>query len=355
MKKNLGSDISSLAVARIQAYAAYILTVNGIVTTSGLNDLVGKLESELPSLWEKDLTGIYIAATYKLHKRDREADNLIKKSRPGDEQEADYNNYYDQLIRDAQYFYIISRHFPTIKTSIKGEDILKLIDPVLKGSYNTTSSAYTILALDAYLESTGSPVDLNVNINETRDENEAVKLALPQGIFPKVDFSEKAEKIEINNPSDFFLFYQVMQSGFDRSLPGEAISNGLEVQREYRDESGNVITKTTLGSEIEVHLKVRTIGKRIIHNIAVVDLLPGGFEVVLDKTRLSGSDWSIDYMDIREDRIILYGSARPEVKEYIYCIKAVNRGQFKVPPVFGESMYDRTVQAQSLGGDIIVE
>jgi len=355
LKKILGTDIDSLADARIHAYAAYILTVNGIVTTSGLNDLVGKLESEMSSLWEKDLTGIYIAATYKLHKRDREADQLIKKSQPGDKQETDYNNYYDQLIRDAQYFYILNRHFPQLKNTINAEDILHLVDPVIKGSFNTTSSAYTILALDAYVESSGTLDELNVDVSELRAEDEAVDLVLSQGLFPDADFSEKAVKIRIDNPSDRYVFYQVIQSGFDRKLPGEAITSGLEVQREYRDDSGNVLTRTSLGSEIEVHLKVRTIGERIIYNTALVDLIPGGFEVVLDKTRSSKSNWRIDYMDIREDRVVLYGSAGPEVKEYVYHIKAVNRGQFNVPPIFGESMYDRTVQAQSKGGDIIVE
>ncbi|MBN2246193.1 MAG: alpha-2-macroglobulin family protein, partial [Candidatus Aminicenantes bacterium] len=355
LKKILGSDIDSLADARIHAYAAYILTLNGIVTTSGLNDLVGKLENEMPSLWEKDLTGIYIAATYKLHKRDREADQLIKKSRPGDKQEADYNNYYDQLIRDAQYFYILNCHFPQLKNTINAEDILHLVEPVIEGSYNTTSSAYTILALDAYVESSGTLDELKVTISELQAEDKIVALVLSQGLFPKSDFSERAENIRIDNPSDRFIFYQVIQSGFDRKLPGETITSGLEVQREYRDESGNVLTRTALGSEIEVHLKVRTIGENIINNVALVDLLPGGFEVVLDKTRSSKSNWRIDYMDIREDRVVLYGSAGPEVKGYVYHIKAVNRGQFNVPPAFGGSMYDRTVKAQSLGGRIIIE
>ncbi|MBN1271364.1 MAG: alpha-2-macroglobulin family protein [Candidatus Aminicenantes bacterium] len=355
LKKILNSDINSIASARTHAYAAYILTLNGIVTTSSLNDLVKKLESEMPSTWEKDLTGITIAAVYKLHKRDGEANSLIKKSRPGDEQEADYNSYYDSLIRDAQYLTIISRHFPALKKTITGKDLLYLVDPVTEGTFNTTSAAYAVLALDAYIESTGTLENLDITVSETRAENEIVNLVLGQGLFPKTDFSAKANKISINNPSDHHLFYQLIQSGFDKELPMEAITQNLEVFREYRDESGNIITKTNLGSEIEVRLKVRTLNKKILRNIALVDLLPGGFEVVLDKTRASNSTWAVDYMDIREDRVVLYGTAGPDVKEYSYRIKAVSRGRFKVPPLFGESMYDRTVQAQSLGGDIIIE
>jgi len=43
------------------------------------------------------------------------------------------------------------------------------------------------------------------------------------------------------------------------------------------------------------------------------------------------------------------------VKEFVYKIKATNVGSFVVPPTFGESMYDRTVQARSLGGKLAVE
>jgi uncharacterized protein YfaS (alpha-2-macroglobulin family) len=65
---------------------------------------------------------------------------------------------------------------------------------------------------------------------------------------------------------------------------------------------------------------------------------------------LPGSTWQPQYADVREDRVVIYGSASGDVREFVYRIKATNAGRFIVPPAYGESMYDRRVQAQSAGG-----
>ena len=67
------------------------------------------------------------------------------------------------------------------------------------------------------------------------------------------------------------------------------------------------------------------------------------------------STWRPDYADLREDRVVLYGVVNAEFQEFAYRIKATNTGTFVVPPAYGESMYDRSVQARSLGGKIVVE
>jgi uncharacterized protein YfaS (alpha-2-macroglobulin family) len=56
---------------------------------------------------------------------------------------------------------------------------------------------------------------------------------------------------------------------------------------------------------------------------------------------LSSSTWQPEYADIREDRVVIYGTATPDVREFVYRIKATNAGKFIVPPAYGESMYDR--------------
>ena len=42
-------------------------------------------------------------------------------------------------------------------------------------------------------------------------------------------------------------------------------------------------------------------------------------------------------------------------REFVYRIKATNKGKYVVPPAFAESMYDRTVRARTLSGTMIVE
>ena len=122
-----------------------------------------------------------------------------------------------------------------------------------------------------------------------------------------------------------------------------------------------------LGQEIDVHIKIRAIGTKGVGDVAIVDLLPGGFEPVMQlppvgedfgsaaspsspTIRVSDSTWTPDYADVREDRVVIYGAAMPNVEEFIYRIRATAAGKFIVPPAYGESMYDRRIQARAPGG-----
>jgi len=77
-----------------------------------------------------------------------------------------------------------------------------------------------------------------------------------------------------------------------------------------------------------------------------------------DSTHAGGKPGAVafrpDYVDIREDRVVVFGHVSREASEFSYRIKAVNQGRYAVPPVFGESMYDRGVQARGLGASMTV-
>ena len=139
-----------------------------------------------------------------------------------------------------------------------------------------------------------------------------------------------------------------------------------------------------MGQEIDVHLKFRGLKDEFIPSIALVDLLPGGFELVVPTQRLepafteasmsdsedsyAGNDgyqgWQcqicvsskaqLDYADLREDRVVFYVSANKDVQEIVYRIKATNVGTYNVPPAYGEAMYDRSVVARSVAGKLSV-
>ena len=67
------------------------------------------------------------------------------------------------------------------------------------------------------------------------------------------------------------------------------------------------------------------------------------------------STWKPDFVDIREDRVVLFGSVGDSAQEFVYRIKATNKGKYSVPPAFAEAMYDRAVRARTLPGTMIVE
>jgi hypothetical protein len=69
---------------------------------------------------------------------------------------------------------------------------------------------------------------------------------------------------------------------------------------------------------------------------------------------LGSSTFAPEYGDVREDRVVLYGGATTQVKEFVYAIKATNVGRYTVPPIQAEAMYDRSVVARGVAGKIEV-
>jgi uncharacterized protein YfaS (alpha-2-macroglobulin family) len=128
-----------------------------------------------------------------------------------------------------------------------------------------------------------------------------------------------------------------------------------------------------------------------LFSLAIVDLLPGGFEVVIQSApkqpepepepepesepeseaegegegeaeppsapepgslpiALPSSTFAPEYGDVREDRVVLYGGVGVDAVTFEYVIKATNAGHYVVPAVQAESLYDRSVRARGVGG-----
>ena len=184
-----------------------------------------------------------------------------------------------------------------------------------------------------------------------------------------------ATRVDFVNDSRLSAWWIASQSGYDTGASTKTIRDGLEIVRDYTDTDGKPLGKITLGQEMDVHLKIRATGDANVGNVAIVDLLPGGFDPALTQLPsvdadsgddaaaagtqwrwpigVAGSSWQPEYADVREDRVVIYGTATTDVREFVYRIKASNAGRFVVPPAYGESMYDRRVQAQSPGGAML--
>ena len=361
LKKLAEQESDSLDAARVRAYAIYVLTRQGLVMTNALQSLREELLRTKQWQWDSDLTAVYAAATHKLLKQDSEAFELLKKLRVGDPQKANALHFYDANVRDAQYLYLVSKHFPEAMKFIEPNHLQSFVNTLLNGSYNTLSSSYAILALDSYARNVGGTEAAQVAISEILGKDKLHALDVPAGLFPTVSFSEKAQGVHISSSAPFSVFWQVTQTGFDVELPKEPIKSGLEVTRELVDAGGKTVTSVKLGEEVSVRVRIRSLGSTLNH-VAVVDLLPGGFEAVLNTTggsqvgRIkSGGSFNPVHADVREDRVLLFGDVPSSMQEFSYRIKATNKGTYSLPPPFAEAMYNRTVQARGLGGQVIVD
>ena len=79
-----GRDPASFSEARTRAYAIYVLTREGVVTTNYILNLRDYLDKHRAQDWPKDITGVYLAGALKLLHQDEEAERLIAKYRLGE-------------------------------------------------------------------------------------------------------------------------------------------------------------------------------------------------------------------------------------------------------------------------------
>ncbi|MDB5987411.1 MAG: hypothetical protein JWR16_2464 [Nevskia sp.] len=383
-------DGNNLGEERDTAYAIYLLTRQGNVMANEAAALQGRLDERYKD-WPQDITAAYLASAYQLMKQQRLADKTIAKVKLGALQS--YDAYHSPMAVDAELLYLLARHFPERTKALPADFLDTLVKRLGQGEFYSLSAAEVILALDQYANTVGTAAAGKLSISEVLKDGSARALGLPDSVLPKTAFTEQAAGLRFGNDADVRAFYEVDQSGFDRKPPLKAISKGFEIVREYTDTSGKPATTVKLGEELEVHVKFRATDDKPFTNGVLVDLLPGGFEIVLPRTepqqqalQSASANGAIaegtegegeaaageaafdcgcaffwyhpphfpDYADLREDRVVAYGGISTDVQELRYRIKATNVGTFNLPPAYGEAMYDRKVQAQSLAGSITV-
>ena len=365
-------DLGSL---RERALAVYLLVRQGRNAGNLLGAVQEQLKRDQPKAWQDDAAGMLVAASYQLLQQDRAAAplalkglNRVNASKPP---EFAYLDYYDPAIEQAWTVYLLHRHFPRMAAQVKPVALQNLLAPLRNNRFNTLSSGLIVLALDAQA---GTPRAGALPTLQAQDREGALRrIDRPQGIVSVGRYTGADAKLFVTPAEGVPAWYLLNQSGYDLRAPTAAQSQGLEVLREYLDANGKPVATLRLGQEVTVRLRVRALGAPARGQVAIVDLLPGGFEAVLQPKpaaaavdapceegcdgneswvppmlplALPGSTLQPQHVEVREDRVVLYADATAEVREFRYRVRANNVGAFSVPPVYAESMYDRGVYAQ---------
>ncbi len=360
----ISKPVDSLYDARIKTYAAYVLTRNGVVTTAFLTNLEEALNKNYAKEWKGDVVASYMAAIYKMLQMDEKARDLIRGYIPDVKQRfIFYSDFDTSSLRNTTYMYLLATHFPDMITSVDTKLIMNLLDSIADQHYNSLLSSYSILALYALAESTTGQ-DEGMKILMDTSNAKGINLETAATPYPTAAYKEIAAKLtgETAKAGTLGFFIVATEQGFDRAMP-EKTANGIEIQREYLDSDGKVKTAFSQGDDVTVRIRVRTNGNmNYIENVAIVDLLPGSFEVQSDSVAAlqrsayggSYSDRFFDYVDVREDRLVFYVPLTGSVKELTYKAKVVSRGEFAIPPAYASAMYDPVYRGNTAGGKLTV-
>lgn len=158
-------------------------------------------------------------------------------------------------------------------------------------------------------------------------------------------------------------YYQWRSFGVKTGSSIEEFDRELQVRRRYLSEDGKPIEDGVFnhGDMIVAEISVKALTANL-ENVVVVDMLPAGFEI--ENPRLesrAGISWlpkkrfKPDYVDIRDDRLIFFGKfPRRKEQRFYYALRAVTQGEFILPPVTAEAMYDPSKSSVASGGRISV-
>ena len=273
---------------------------------------------------------------------------------------------------------MISKHFPEKAKEIPPQAIENLAVMIRQGRFTTTSASLTILALDSYAKEIEARGEVALKIEAiSRDANSAARtISTLNGAIATGKFAANDRLIAFQNPAKLPAWYLLTQAGYDTAAPTEPLKKGVEVFKEYTNEAGQKASEVALGEKITVTIRVKSLSSNSVGNVAIVDLLPGGFEIVQQPRAavqresdgdyddeegyyeepsysspitFAGSTWAIDYADAREDRVIIYGTIDRDTRSFSYQIKATNAGVYQSAPIYAEAMYDREIQGLGVG------
>jgi len=353
------AKVRSTDDAELQAYAIYLLARNGTNPAPQLLNLRDTLASKFKGKWEAQPAAAWMAATYMLLKKDGEAVKLLDvclKARAGGKPQASWNYYMTPAIADLQIFYVQCRHFPERAKKFGIDALDPIMKPLRDQSFNTLACSYMTLALKAYSDlarSTGVEVSI---LRIAKGESKPQPLAGPSQGIARAGFDSETAVLRFERKQkgsgDIGAFYQITEQGYDSGSPSGPDRSGLEVSREitplHKDKP------LFPGDPVDVVLRVRNVSGRSLANLAVVDLLPAGFEVLAGDLK-SGANTveGTEFAELREDRTLFFlGLGVNSEWSVKYRMKAVCPGSFVVPVALAEDMYDRGLHGTSAPGRI---
>jgi len=158
------------------------------------------------------------------------------------------------------------------------------------------------------------------------------------------------------------VFYYWKSEGVPREGIAKQRDNGLRIRRHLMNTDGSPIESGRLvqGNLYLMELTVETDGD--IDNVVLQDLLPAGLEVENARLKTSQSvNWMkgkqtlpVLHCDIRDDRLVAFTGSFSGERRYYYAARAVTPGDFVMPPVSAECMYDAALNSLHGSGRIVV-
>lgn len=333
--------VQDLAQARVHAYALAQITREGTITVETIEWLRQRMD-KLGLNWQNDTTALFLAQAYNTMRMTQEARTLLG-ARPQWSITAQNNGPAAAFAMAADAL-SLPDSVPAVTRALTGVP-LNSTDTLLR-------SAVARLLINAAQTLPDNAKIQKVDVvckartpgfaDSTRTNRTAATL--------RVD-APGCTRFEIRGPVRGF-YWQTLQSGFERRAPAVPVSEGMNLRKQYLDESGQPVGQVKVGDTLTVVLTVNRY-RGTDDTVVITDLLPGGFEL------LGGENNDVTGPDLKrviraEDRLTLMASAGVTDTIYKYKIRATTPGAFTVPAAHARSAALPGIRARTVAGRLTV-
>lgn len=231
--------------------------------------------------------------------------------------------------------------------------------------FSTQSTAFALMAMGRLAEQLSGTLDFTWNWNGKQQP--AVKSA--KAIFEKeIATSPKSGTVSVKNQGKGALSVDLITRTqlLNDTLP--AIADNIRLDVKYTDMAGSPISVEDIrqGTDFMSAVTLSNIsGTSDYSNLALTHIIPSGWEIynermIVPEASSSNSNEAntpessagkYTYKDIRDDRVLTYFDLRRgESKTFTVRLQATYAGNFILPAIQCEAMYDAAVQARTKAG-----
>ena len=337
-----------------QAFRLYTLALAGAPEYGAMNRMKEQAGLSIQAKWR-------LAATYALTGKMKPAEELVYNAETTVSPYSSMNQIYGSSDRDEAMI------LETLILMNRERDALQQAKVVSKNLsqeewFSTQSTAFALMAMGRLAEKLSGTLDFVWTWNDKQQP--AVKSA--KAVFEKeIATTPKSGMIAVKNQGKGALSVDLITRTqlLNDTLP--AISDNLRMDIRYANLNGTPISVNDIiqGTDFMAITSISNIsGTSDYTNLALTHIIPSGWEIYNERmvapetesVTADGSGKSVskyNYLDIRDDRVLTYFNLRRgETKVFTVRLQATYAGNFILPAVQCEAMYDVNVQARSKAG-----
>ena len=324
----------------IKAYEAYVLSRAGRAPRQWLVRLEEQYEELRPTARCHLASALYIAGIR------QDARDLLKHGLGTFREGRDSGGYLHSSVREKAI--VLSTLLELLPEDPSIDKMARDLARALsnrKRSLTTQENAWALMSLAKYAKNYGETADWRCTV--TLPDGERRELTSTESLTLE-DIAGKEVIVELEGNGK--LYYSTMSSGVPVVGAVEAAMEGIKVERSfYSVRTGSRIPGSRLKAG-EAYYAVLTISTGADYeNLVISDLLPGGLEIEsVDQAFSPGKKidrLSVIHSEKRDDRVVLFANSSSNWKPatYSYVVRAVTPGEYVLPALEAECMYDTGV------------